>query len=232
MLILASNSPRRKQLLALGDWPFLVRPVDIDESLLPGEPPDQYVLRLSKEKALAARRLFSHELSAAELILAADTAVAIKTDTGVAEDERANTPAGSRILGKPANYTEAEAMLSALRGKTHQVYTGLAILRADDGRLVTDVTVTDVCMREYSDAEMQAYIASGDPFDKAGAYAIQHAGFHPVQELHGCYANVMGLPVCRLARLLEEFNLPVKSDLVAACERTLNAPCPILRQVK
>lgn len=220
MIILASNSPRRKQLLAHGGWSFQVNPVHIDESLLPGEQAEDYVLRLCVEKAKTAwqssNQAFSHE----DVILAADTAVAIRLSE---RDE----PGEHQILGKPADRAEAESILYMLRGRTHQVYTGMAALRAGDGKTLTDVVVTDVCMRAYTDLELQAYIDSGDPFDKAGAYAIQHTGFHPVQELHGCYANVMGLPVCRLAGLLENFNLPTRTGLVEACQQALNTPCPI-----
>ncbi len=232
MLILASNSPRRKQLLALGGWPFRVHPVNIAEEVMPGELPDRYVHRLCVEKAQAALLSpdlgFSHE----DLILAADTAVAVRLDEpDCIARLGSDLPGTYRILGKPADRDEAEAILRCLRGKMHQVYTGLAVLRAADGRLLTDVVVTDVSMREYTDQEIQAYIASGDPFDKAGAYAIQHTGFHPVQKVHGCYANVMGLPVCHLADLLKEFNLPCKVGLMAACQQTVDVPCPIFSKI-
>ena len=122
-------------------------------------------------------------------------------------------------------------MLRQLRGRTHQVYTALALLRPADGRQVSEVCITDVPMRAYSDAEMRAYIASGDPLDKAGAYAIQHAGFRPVNGLLGCSANVMGLPVCRVAYLLAQFGLPAQGDVAAACQSALEYDCPIFQRV-
>ena len=107
------------------------------------------------------------------------------------------------MLGKPADPDDAERMLRQLRGRTHQVYTGVAIMSGQSpGAVLTDVCITDVPMRDYSDAEIRAYVASGDPMDKAGAYGIQHAGFHPVQGMRGCFASVMGLPLCHVLRLL------------------------------
>src|SRR5204863_5653183 len=103
---------------------------------------------------------------------------------------------GNDILGKPIDNAEAFAMLTRLRGHTHQVYTGVALLRKSDGLLLKELSVTDVPMRDYSDEEINAYIATGDPLDKAGAYAIQHPQFQPVEHMRGCYASVMGLPLC------------------------------------
>ncbi len=209
-LFLASNSPRRKQLLALG-WSFTHSPAEVDESPLPGEPSAGYVLRLAQDKARAA----AAESGLDGLFLAADTTVA---------DEDA-------ILGKPADAADARRMLTRLRGRTHQVYTALAVLRSTDGLLLTDRCATDVPMRDYTDVEMEAYIASGDPLDKAGAYAIQHVGFHPVEGLAGCYANVMGLPLCHLARTLRKLGLPTPPDLPAACQAALGYTCPVYEQV-
>ncbi len=167
-------------------------PADVDESLLPGELPQVYVRRLAEMKARAV--LSRVEQSPREALL--QRFVVIAADTAVVD--------GTDILGKPEDAAEAEAMLRSLRGRIHQVYTGLAAL-AVGGRLLNDICVSEVVMRDYSDAEMMAYIASGDPLDKAGAYAIQHAGFRPVERLQGCYANVMGLPLCHLVRLLAGF---------------------------
>ncbi len=219
MLVLASNSPRRKQLLALGGWNFNVSPAAIDETPFDAEAPEAYVSRLAKSKVHTAAR----QTPVDALVLAADTTVALPV---------ASTRSDSfQILGKPRDAQEAEQMLRALRGRTHRVYTGLAVLRVSDGRLGQDVCMTEVLMREYSDEEMQAYIASGDPLDKAGAYAIQHAGFHPVQKLVGCYANVMGLPVCHLAHLLKEFDSSPQVDLPRECQQMLDYDCSIYRQV-
>ncbi len=232
ILILASNSPRRKQLLALGGWDFLQAAADVDESVLQGETAHQYVRRLALAKAAAAQALLSPQTLAEGLILASDTAVVdcrTVADCAAAQDK--HTSPGCAILGKPADAGQAEEMLRQLRGRTHQVYTALALLRPADGRQVSEVCITDVPMRAYSDAEMRAYIASGDPLDKAGAYAIQHAGFRPVNGLLGCSANVMGLPVCRVAYLLAQFGLPAQGDVAAACQSALEYDCPIFQRV-
>lgn len=219
MLVLASNSPRRKQLLALGGWKFTVSPAGIDETLFNAEAPQDYVARLAEGKV----RTVAHYAPVDALILAADTTVAIPTDSSGQQS--------AQILGKPGDAQEAEQMLRALRGRVHHVYTGLALLRVADGCMAQDICVSEVMMRDYSDDEMLDYIASGDPLDKAGAYAVQHVGFHPVEKLNGCYANVMGLPVCHLALLLERFNLPLPADLPNECQQLLGYDCPIYRQV-
>jgi len=215
MLYLASNSPRRKQLLTLGGWEFQAIPAEVDESALPGEKPAEYVLRLAKSKATAA---VVPQKSGA-IIIAADTTVACCDQEG------------DVIIGKPADAGEAEVILRQLRNRTHMVYTGLALLRLDDGALLTDLCSTAVPMRNYSDEEMTAYIATGDPLDKAGAYAIQHAGFRPVENLHGCYANVMGLPLCHLTRALASIGVHPQSDIPESCQADLNYRCPVYTQV-
>jgi septum formation protein len=192
-LVLASNSPRRRELLALGGWMFHVHPAEVDESQFPNEAPGQYVLRLARVKAQAGAAFIHADLT----ILAADTAVVDR----------------NAILGKPKDMAEAMEMLLRLRGRTHQVYTGIAILRMSDGYLITDLCVTDVPMRSYSDKEMETYIATGDPLDKAGAYAIQHPIFHPVESFAGCYASVMGLPLCHLTRSLWKMEITPKNDV-------------------
>jgi predicted house-cleaning NTP pyrophosphatase (Maf/HAM1 superfamily) len=118
-------------------------------------------------------------------------------------------------------------MLQQLRGHAHQVHTGIAVLDPASGRLLSDVCTTDVPMREYDDGEIDEYVRSGDPFDKAGAYAIQHAGFRPVQGLHGCYASVMGLPLCHLLRLLTRLEVEPQSDLPSRCQTHLKYTCPV-----
>jgi septum formation protein len=206
-LVLASNSPRRRGLLALGGWSFEVLAADVDERQLTGEAPAAYVLRLAETKARAVASL----VQAGALVLAADTIVVD----------------GDELLGKPVDAAGATRMLRQLRGRTHQVYTGLAALRVRDGLLLTDLCVTDVPMRAYSDQQIEAYVRSGDPFDKAGAYAIQHAGFRPVQDMTGCYASVMGLPLCHLTRLFSQFGLPAPRDAALACQGELGYDCPI-----
>jgi MAF protein len=210
-LVLASNSPRRKQLLALGGWEFSVAVADVDESQRSGEAPGDYVLRLAGTKARAS----ASKAPGTAIIIAADTAV-------VDRDE---------IMGKPADARDAVRMLERLRGHTHQVYTGLALLRKSDGHILTDLSVTDVPMRDYSDAEIAAYVQTGDPLDKAGAYAIQHPGFQPVQGMAGCFANVMGLPLCRLAVLLRQFGVSPMTDVARLCQAEIKYDCPISRAV-
>lgn len=206
-MVLASNSPRRRELLALGGWVFQVRPVDVDESKIPGESPGTYVLRLAEEKARAC----AATAHTGPIILSADTAVVD----------------GEDILGKPRDTAEAVAMLRRLRGHSHQVRTGIALLRPSDGKLVTDLCITDVLMRTYTDDEIQAYVATGDPLDKAGAYAIQYSSFHPVEELAGCYASVMGLPLCHLTRSLRQLDIAPQTDISGECQSALDYACPI-----
>ncbi|MBN2044296.1 MAG: septum formation protein Maf [Anaerolineales bacterium] len=211
-ILLASNSPRRKELIQLGGWPFRVMPADVDESVLAGEPADQYVLRLAEVKA----RAVAPQAEAGEIIVAADTTVAD----------------GTEILGKPQDAGEARTMLTRLRGRVHQVYTALAVYDPAEDRLVRELAATDVPMRDYSAEEIEAYIATGDPFDKAGSYAIQHAEFRPAGQLSGCYANVVGLPLCHLARAVAQFGLTAADDLPAACQSALGYDCTVFNQVQ
>ncbi len=207
LLVLASNSPRRRELLALGGWMFHTRPAEVDESQRPGEAPGTYVLRLAESKA----RTCAATAHAGLTILAADTAVVD----------------GKAVLGKPKDMAEAVAMLRQLRGRTHQVYTGIAVMSMSGGNLGTDLCVTDVPMRAYGVEEMDAYVATGDPLDKAGAYAIQHPKFHPVKKMTGCYASVMGLPLCHLTRTLRPLDITPRTDIPAECQSSLNYTCPI-----
>ena len=209
IIILASNSPRRRQLIALTGLPFAVSAANVDESLFANENPAEYVLRLAQAKARAIHA------DADQVILAADTTVVD----------------GADILGKPVDEAEAVAMLTRLRGHTHQVYTGVALLRVSDGLLLKDLCVTDVPMRDYSDEEIRAYVATGDPLDKAGAYAIQHPDFHPVARMQGCYASVMGLPLCHVVRMLRELGVDVKDGLTENCQTLLDVPCPVYETI-
>jgi MAF protein len=134
---------------------------------------------------------------------------------------------GAEVLGKPVDPSDATRMLEQLRARAHQVYTGLALLDAASGRTLTDLCVTDVPMRDYSDAEIRAYVASGDPLDKAGAYGIQHPGFHPVSDMRGCFASVMGLPLCHLVRLLARLEGVSRTALADSCQAHLNYACPV-----
>ncbi|MBE2184168.1 MAG: septum formation protein Maf [Anaerolineae bacterium] len=185
--ILASGSPRRRELLASLGIIFTIAKPDIDEAQHEGEDPLAYVRRLSREKAeaVAARTM------PPALILAADTTV-------ILDDE---------ILGKPADPAESREMLVRLRNRDHTVCTALTLARLLSGeapQIQTTHTCTSVWMRDYTDAEIEAYIASGDPFDKAGGYAIQHASFAPVSRIEGSQTNVIGLPLETLREMLGE----------------------------
>jgi septum formation protein len=205
LLVLASNSPRRRQLLSLAGWKFTVSAADVDESVASNESPSEYVLRLAETKARAI------PANAEQIVLAADTTVVN----------------GSEILGKPKDGSDATAMLKRLRGRTHQVYTGIALFRPRDGLLLKDLCVTDVPMRGYSDEEIDAYVKTGDPLDKAGAYAIQHPEFKPVAQMDGCFASVMGLPVCHVIRLMRTMGLQPDTAFFLGCETLLEYRCPV-----
>ena len=188
--ILASGSPRRRQLLEqIGLRDFTVRPTDADGSLPAGIHPGEAVERLSARKGMAARLQAGPEA----LILAADTVVALD----------------GAILGKPGGREEAVSMLTALSGRTHQVYTGVTLIRGE--QILTEHEVTAVTFRPLAAAEIDAYVQSGEPMDKAGAYGIQGLGALLAERLEGDYFNVMGLPLCRLGRMLARFGL----DLLA-----------------
>jgi MAF protein len=165
------------------------------------------VLRLAVAKALAVAKNAGAE------------AIVIGSDTAVID--------GSEVLGKPIDEADAERMLKQLRGRTHQVFTGLAIHRMSDGKTLTELCITDVPMRSYSGDEIAAYIQTGDPLDKAGAYAIQHPDFQPVESMRGCYASVMGLPLCHLLRALKKLDVSPPADVPMACRQLLNYECPV-----
>ena len=190
---------------------FNISVSDVDESQQPGETPGNYVLRLAKAKTLAAAKNAHPE----NIVIGADTAVVD----------------GDSILGKPGDMAEAEKMLKGLRGHTHQVYTGLAIYHVREEKLLTELCITDVPMRAYSDDEITAYVLSGDPLDKAGAYAIQHPRFQPVESMHGCYASVMGLPMCHLVRALRQMDVHPGADVADNCQNFLNYECPVTHAI-
>jgi MAF protein len=215
--LLASGSPRRHELFALFGWPFDVTTADVDESPQDGETPAQMVVRLSRAKAAKvslSRSVPTHEV---KIVIAADTTVSLD----------------GAPLGKPRDNADADRMLRALRGRTHQVHTAITLMDASGhtGPILSDLATTDVPMRAYGDEEIAAYIASGDPLDKAGAYAIQHDGFHPVAELRGCFANVMGLPLCHLARGLRAMNIEPEADVPAVCQAHLRYECPVFSMI-
>jgi len=238
MLVLASQSPRRRQLISLLGWDFTVIPSKVEEEIVPKELPGEYVRRVALDKALD---IFGNknDFSVKEaLIVGADTVV---VDWGKSGSGRGVTNEGQgipssdiskfEILGKPADLEEARKVLYRLRGRIHQVYTAVAVIRSRDRKQFIDNCITDVPMRVYSDEELEAYVASRDPLDKAGSYAIQHTGFHPVQNLQGCFANVMGLPLCHLTRTLLKAGWRTSKDIPAACQAFLEFDCPVYNKI-
>ncbi len=194
-LILASSSPRRRQLLSrLGVEFDIIKPA-IDETRRADEAPLDYARRLSREKAEAVAAALD---TAPALILSADTIVVLAADAA-GRDE------AGQLLEKPRDAADARRMLWALRARAHQVITAITLKgMGPPERVITRHVLTTVTMRDYSDAEIAAYIDSGDPFDKAGAYAIQNEAFHPVARIDGSYSNVVGLPLDEVkAALLE-----------------------------
>jgi septum formation protein len=170
-LILASQSPRRAELLRQAGIPFVVRVAQVDENPLPGERPEEYVVRLAERKAMAV------EAAPEEIVLGADTTVVV----------------GGAMLGKPSSQAEARHMLVRLSGRRHQVLTGICLRYG--GQVVRDWAATQVWFSAMSRREIREYAASGEPTDKAGAYAIQGLASRYVERIEGCYFNVVGLPV-------------------------------------
>ena len=189
-LILASQSPRRKELLGLFHIPFTVRIADIDETMDPAKAPYDEVARVSLLKAKAV------EANAEDVVIAADTIVVCDGKT----------------LGKPHSEEEAAGMLRLLSGRDHQVMTGMTVLRGDTHRSITEVT--DIHFRVLSENEIARYVASGEPMDKAGAYGIQGGAALFAEKMVGDYYNVMGLPVCRLWQLLSQIAPEIMEDIL------------------
>lgn len=187
-LYLASGSPRRRELLTQIGVPFLTQIAPIDENALPGEPPRAYVERLARAKAQAG--LAALDAVPDARVLGADTTVVLD----------------GRILGKPADRADALATLQALSGRSHEVLTAVAL--ASRERLLSQVVTSQVTFRPLSQAEIEAYWASGEPQDKAGSYAIQGLAAVFVSHLQGSYSAVVGLPLCETAALLAEFAIP------------------------
>jgi septum formation protein len=187
MLILASASPRRRELLAQAGYTFEVHPADISEDPSPNEDPIAYVTRLAREKAQAVY----NELSQSSASFA-DTLTVLGADTTVTLD--------NQILGKPSDATDAARMLRLLSGRAHRVITGIALVSATSTQVAAEVTTVNFLT--LSDEEIEAYIATGEPMDKAGAYAIQGRAARWIPRIEGCYFNVVGLPTALVSSLL------------------------------
>ena len=178
MLILASQSPRRHELLGLFHIPFCVRVPDVDETMDPHADPRQEVARVSRCKAEAV------SCDPGDVVIAADTIVVLE----------------GAVLGKPRDAAHAVQMLTALSGRTHQVMTGVTVLK--DGKALTHTEVTEITFRPMEQKEIEAYVATGEPMDKAGSYGIQGGAALFAENMQGDYYNVMGLPVCALWKML------------------------------
>lgn len=189
-LSLASGSPRRAEILRAAGFSFDIIPADINEILMPGEAATDYVQRLAEEKAhTVANKIAATEPDAQAIVIAADTTVVVD----------------GAILEKPQSAADARCMLEQLSGGMHDIYTGVVLLRLPDGAARKFVDVTRVYFADLNATEIADYIASGEPFGKAGAYAIQGLGGRFVKRIEGCYFNVMGLPLGRIYQELQKF---------------------------
>lgn len=182
-IILASNSPRRRELLRQIGVVFTSDPADVDERILPGEGAEAYALRVALDKARVAAGRTGNGI-----VIAADTIVVL----------------GDTILGKPADAPDAERMLNMLSGRMHRVVSGLAVVDAKTGRTRTGTASTMVWFRDLTPAEIRSYVMTGEPLDKAGAYGIQEKGALLVEKIEGCYFNIVGLPLFLLGKILRE----------------------------
>ncbi len=203
-LLLASQSPRRREMVTWLNLPVQTTRTEVDESGQSAESPVEMARRLAELKALTVQG------NCGDWILAADTVVDF---------------AGT-ALGKPQTPQEAQIMLKMLRGHAHFVHTGITLRIQDSDQKISRSVTTQVWMRSYSDVEIEAYVAGGDPMDKAGAYAIQHTGFAPVERLDWCYANVVGLPLCAVAALLESQGVKLQVAVPQLCWEHFNYHCP------
>lgn len=219
-LVLASQSPRRNQFFQKLGIQFRAQSADIDETPLPNESPQELVERLALVKALAVGNSLTalraqggqFDWSGGFIVVGADTVVAVDGD----------------ILGKPEDSAESFAMLRRLRGRAHHVHTALAVAHFEAEGLLrakSRTNTTEVSMRPYTESEIAAYIATGDPADKAGAYAIQHRQFHPVTRLSGCPAAVMGLPLADLLHLLADFDMGIGCKPNTICPALTGLQC-------
>jgi septum formation protein len=195
-MVLASSSPRWRELLTRLGVAYTACKPDVDERPFPNETPLQTQHRITLEKARTP------QAAPDETIIAADTTVLLDGE----------------MLNKPANEEEAWSMLHKLRGRTHEVQTCIVIKQG--AQEMMEIVSSQVTMRDYSDEEIAAYIATGDPFDKAGSYAVQHPTFHPVARIDGCPLNVIGLPLCRLRA-----HLPYLPDTSPVCMAFWHRPC-------
>ena len=185
-IILASNSPRRRELPKQIGLTFTTDPADVDERVLPGEDAVAYAVRVALDKARVAAGRAGNGI-----VIAADTIVVL----------------GDTVLGKPTDARDAERMLRMLSGRMHRVISGLAVVDAKTGRARTGAASTTVWFRDLTPAEIRSYVLTGEPLDKAGAYGIQEKGALLVEKIEGCYFNVVGLPLSLLREMLREYGV-------------------------
>lgn len=229
-IILASASPRRRELLRMLGVAFQVCPADVDETPLPGETPLETQRRITREKARAAQERLALGACAAQ----AEQPSVGRATSGLPQPAPQPQPSPAdaiiiacdttvlldgEMLNKPADADEARTMLRRLRGRVHQVQSAIVIRRNSHEHL--DIVSSQVAMRNYRDDEIEAYIATGDPFDKAGGYAAQHPSFQPIAQIRGCPLNVVGLALCHVRALL-----PHLPDPAPACAAFTGVPCP------
>jgi MAF protein len=198
-------------LLSLLGIPFVIKAAGVDESPLDSEAPTELVLRVSQAKAFSVG-----DVRPDELVLAADTIVVLD----------------GKVLGKPNGPDKASQMLSDLRARPHLVYSGVAVWHPASRKMICELGQSTVWMRDYDDAEIATYVASGDPLDKAGAYAIQHPGFDPVSQVEGCWLNVMGLPLCHLGRALVRFGVSLPANVPGTCRAFNQRDCQAFAEIQ
>ena len=198
-------------MLTWAGWQLETTSSNGDETMLENEAPQQYVRRVAELKS----RVDLENASESDLIISADTIVVFE----------------EKILGKPKDARDAAVMLASMRAKEHWVMTAIAVRRADQKSAQLELCRSKVRMRAYSDAEIQSYVDSGDPLDKAGAYAIQDRGLHPAEEFAGCMASVMGMPLCHLERMLRHSRDYYWTDWPSICQKKLEYTCPITSRV-
>jgi len=220
---------------------------DIDEVPLPEESAAEMAVRLSHAKAQAVLALPSlraqpakHSSPLEQGIASLHSSIPLRSMTDAPRNDApvfillaSDTVVSldGEPLGKPRDAAEARSMLRRLRRRVHQVYTAITLLDLQTDRSITDLAGSDVPMRNYTDEEIETYIASGDPFDKAGAYAIQHDGFSPVENFSQCYANVMGLPLCHAVRSLRQLGVDVPNDVPTLCQAHIRYECPVFESI-
>ncbi|MCH8745221.1 MAG: 23S rRNA (uracil(1939)-C(5))-methyltransferase RlmD [Chloroflexi bacterium] len=208
-IVLASGSPRRKELLSSLSLNFQVTPSDVDEAVIPGETAQEMVRRLSRSKAQAVADTL-------------DDGYVIGADSTVVLD--------GKVIGKPVDADDARRMLRELSGTNHQVTTGLTVINVATGQHLTDTLTGEIAMRELSDQEIETSVASGTPMDKAGAYAIQDEELRPGELLGDCYTNVVGLPLCRLTQMLDQLGCPLPPGWAMPVQSRCKGECPFQRR--